>query len=311
MSQLTPAALEHFVSHHGIASVSDLKRVGLSSHTIRGLVEGGILHQVLRGAYRLPSVPLDESARCAAVCIAHPEVVISGPTAGRIWGFRRLPSDSRIHVLGPPASRPTIANWVVPYRTRAFHDEDVQMRTDGILVTTRQRTALDLARTLTPTNLLSVVEQAMSDGHLTEDDMRRVAVDWISPQRPWLRSYLETLDHRLAGGAADSHYEVVLGDALARGGIPDLVRQFSIDLPGYGPARFDLAVPNLRWAIEIDVFPTHSETAGRQSDAWRDRSAMELGWLVDRVVEADFGRALDDTVRRLIHSYERRKAECR
>ena len=115
-----------------------------------------------------------------------------------------------------------------------------------------------------------------------------------------MRSYLETLDCRLEGGAADSHHEVILGSALEAAGIEGLVRQFQIDLPGYGPARFDLAVPELRWAIEIDVFPTHSETAGRMSDEWRDRSASEVGWRVDRVVEANFGPAIGRTVQRLV-----------
>jgi hypothetical protein len=308
MPDLTPAALDHFSSHHGIASAMELTGAGLSTHAIRKLVRAGVLNQVLKGAYRLPAVPLDELGRCAAVCVAHPDLVVSGPTAGRIWGFRKLPSDRRIHVLGPPASQPTVASWVAPYRTAAFHPEDVHIRADGIAVTSRQRTALDLARMLNSTNLLSVIEQAIRDGGLTEDEMRRVAVDWISPQRPWLRNYLEVLDRRLDGGAADSHHEVLLGDALNAAGICGLVRQFSIVLPGYGPARFDLAVPDLRWAIEIDIFPTHAETAGRRSDSWRDRAAAEIGWSVDRVVESDFGPALDDTVRRLLLSLDVRSA---
>ena len=308
MPYLTPAALDHFSSHHGIASAAQLWRAGLSVHTIRQLVRAGVLHQVLKGAYRLPAVPLDELGRCAAVCAAHPDLIISGPTAGRIWGFRKLPPDRRIHVLGPPASRPTIATWVVPYRTSAFHPEDVYMRSDGIAVTSRERTVLDLARTLDSTNLLSVIEQAIRDGELTEDDMRRVAVDWMSPQRPWLRRYLEILDRRLDGGTADSHYEMLLGDALNAAGMRGLVRQFSIVLPGYGPARFDLAVPDLRWAIEIDIFPTHAETAGRRSDASRDRAAAEIGWSVDRIVESDFGPALDDTVDRLLSTLDHRSA---
>jgi hypothetical protein len=200
---------------------------------------------------------------------------------------------------------------VLPYRTAAFHPEDVEVRPDGISVTSRQRTALDLARTLESVDLLSVIEQAMRDGRLDIDDMRRVAVDWLSPRRPWLRSYLEVLDRRLRGGAADSHYEVLLGDALNAAGIRGLVRQFSIDLPGYGPARFDLAVPELRSAIEIDIFPTHSETAGRESDEWRDRCALELGWVVDRVVEADFGPSLDLTVHRILSSHRQRRSSLR
>lgn len=311
MAQFSRAAMAHFEKHHGIASASQLVGSGLSVHAIRALVDAGNLDLVLRGAYRLPAVPLDELGRCVAVCTAHPDVVVSGPTAGRIWGFRRLPTDKRVHVLTPPQSQRTISTWVVQYRTSAIHPEDVVVRGDGIRVTTRERTALDLARSLNPVDLLSVVEQAMRDGRLSADDMRRVAVDWLSPRRPWLRSYLETLDRRLGGGPADSHYEVLLGDALGAAGLSGLVRQLSIDLPGYGPARFDLAVPDLRWAIEIDIFPTHSETAGRKSDIWRDRCASEIGWVVDRVVESDFGSSLESTVRRLVQSHHQRQSSFR
>jgi len=311
MTHFTRAALAHFEAHHGIASISDLKSAGLSDYAVRNLVEMGSLELVLQGAYRLPAVPLDELGRCTAVCAAHPDVVISGPTAGRMWGFRRIPNDFRVHLLAPPTSQRTIASWVKPYRTNAFHSEDVVVRRDGIAVTSRQRTVLDLARMLDSTSLLSVIEQAMNDGRLSSDDMRRVAVDWLSPRRPWLRSYLMTLDRRLSGGAADSHYEVLLGDALKRAGIRGLARQYSIDLPGYGPARFDLAVPDLLWAIEIDVFPTHFETAGRESDEWRDRSARQLGWSVERVVKADFGSSLEDTIIRLLNVHSRRQSSFR
>jgi hypothetical protein len=300
MAQFSRVAIAHFEKHHGIASTSQLLEAGLTVHGIRTLVDAGNLDLVLRGAYRLPAVPLDEPGRCVAVCAAHADVVVSGPTAGRLWGFRRIPADRRIHVLAPPHSQRTISQWVVPYRTSAIHAEDVLVRLDGIRLTSRERTALDLARSLKSVDLLSVIEQAMSDGRLTADDMRRVAVEWLSPRRPWLRSYLETLDRRLKGGAADSHHEVILGEALEAAGIQGLVRQFQVDLPGYGPARFDLAVPELCLAIEIDVFPTHSETAGRRSDEWRDRSANEIGWRVDRVVESDFGHEFGNTVQRLV-----------
>ncbi len=197
------------------------------------------------------------------MCAAHPELAISGPTAGRLWGLRRLPRDHRIHVLAPPASHPVTARWVMPYRTAAVHARDVVRRPDGIAITSRARTALDLARFVSPTDLLSIIEQVIRDGQLDDDELRTVAVDWMSTQRPWIRRFLELLDGRLHGGPAESHGETVLGDALAAAGLVGLVRQYRIDLPGYGPARFDLAVPSVRLAIEVDLHPTHSETDGQ------------------------------------------------
>ena len=300
MAYFTTEALEFLRTHHGVATAADLQRCGLSAPAVRSLVEAGNLATVLKGAYHLPAVTLDEMARCAAVCASHPELAISGPTAGRLWGLRRLPRDRRIHVIAPPASHPASARWVVPYRTSAVHPCDVVRRSDGINVTSRARTALDLARFVSPTDLLSIIEQVIRDGDLGDDELRGVAVDWMSTQRPWIRRFLELLDGRLHGGPAESHGETVLGDALAAAGVVGLVRQYRIDLPGYGPARFDLAVPSVRLAIEVDLHPTHSETDGRRRDAARDVAAGQIGWAVERVVEADFDKGLPAITRRIL-----------
>ena len=283
MAHLTAAAHEYFVCQHGVASVQQLLDSGLGLRQIERLERDGAIDLVLRGVYRACSVRLDELGRCAAVCLLRPDLVIAGPTAGRLWGFRRLPSDARIHAIGPPACQPTIAPWVRVYRTAAIHDHDVVRRTDGIRVTTRQRTAFDLARVLRADDLLSVIEQAMHDGRLDDQDLRDVAIDWLSPQRRWARTFLLQLDRRIGGGAAESHPEVVVGEALVAAGVHGLVRQFEIDIPGYGPARFDLAVPKRRRAIEIDIFPTHDETLGRARDRRRDAAATTIGWATTRL----------------------------
>jgi very-short-patch-repair endonuclease len=300
VASFTTESLEFLRTHHGVATATDLQRCGLSAHAVRSLIEAGNLVAVLKGVYRIPAVSLDEAARCAAVCAAHPEIAISGPTAGRFWGLRRLPRDHRIHVIAPPASHPSIVSWVKPYRTAAFHPDDIIRRSDGIAVTSRQRTALDLARFVGTKDLLSIIEQVIRDGDLDDDDLRTVAIDWMSPQRPWIRRFLELLERRLSGGPAESHGEVLLGAALAARGLVGLERQYWIDLPGFGPARFDLAVPDVRLAIEVDLHPTHHDTAGRRRDAARDAASHRLDWTVERLVEADLGPNLTSTAQRIL-----------
>lgn len=293
MPHLPQAAHRLFARQHGVASVSQLTAVGLSRRQLDRLEAFHAIDLVLRGAYRCPSVAVTEMTRCAAVCLANEEVVVAGPTAGRLWQFRRLPSDARVHVLAPPASNPSIARWVKPYRTAAIHAHDIVERPDGIRVTSRARTAFDLARHLRPDDLLSVIEQAMHDGRLTEDDMRAVAVEWLSPRRPWARTFLRQLDRRLGGGTAESHAEVVVANRLLAAGLRGLVRQYEVDLPGYGPARFDLADPRRRWAIEIDIHPTHDESLGRQRDRRRHVAAATLGWFISHLDRRTYERGLD------------------
>ena len=307
MAHLTPHAHGLFARQHGTASVQQLLTTGLSLREIRHLQRAGALELVLRGAYRTPSAPITEASRSAAVCLARPDVAIAGPTAGRLWGLRRLPFDRRIHVLAPRASQPAAVRWVVPYRTDARHDCDVVDRGDGIKVTSRARTALDLARWLDADDLLSVIEQVVHDGRLTDDDLLAVAVDWLSPQRPWVRHFLQSLDRRLPGGAAESHPEVRVADALRRAGVRGLVRQFRTELPGYGGARFDLAVPELRWAIEVDLHPAHRESMGSTSDRRRDHAAAAIGWSTSRIDDEAYAHRFNETIAELAALHTRRR----
>lgn len=301
MTKLPEEAHRLLARQHGVASSHQLRDCGLTTRQIQHLADAGQLHHLRRGAYASPSVRLDELAHCVALCVACAHVTIAGPTAGRMWGFRHVSADRRVHVISTPQSQPASDRAVAVYRTAAIHPDDVIERTDGIRVTSRARTSLDLARHLPPDRLLSVIEQAMRDGALSDSDMRRVAVDWISPQRPWLRTFLDQLDRRLPGPAAESKPEVDVGQALAGAGVVGLERQYEIQLPGYGIARFDLAVPGLRWAIEVDVHPVHEELAGRASDQRRDAAAVALGWLVSRIsrmrYRSSFSEVVDDLVR--------------
>jgi hypothetical protein len=303
MVSLTAPAHDHFARQHGVASVPQLVQAGVDRRQIERLAETGAIELVLRGVYRSRSVQLDELGRCAAICLTRPDIAIAGPTAGRLWRFRRLPRDERVHVLAPPASNPAIAAWVRTYRTAAVHADDIIERSDGIRITTRARTAFDLARSLRSDDLLSVIEQAMHDGGIDEWALRSVAVDWLSPRRPWVRAFLRQLDRRLTGGAAESHPEVRVGAALAQSGVRGLVRQYELDIPDYGPARFDLAVPSMRWAIEIDVFPTHDETIGRLRDHRRDAAAVNSGWVTTRLSRLEYEGDLDGWIERTASLY--------
>lgn len=305
MPHLSPAVHHLFAAQHGVASLDQLLATGLSVSQLRRLESRGAVERVLNRAYRSPSVPFDDLARCAAVCLARPAVVIAGPTAGRIRGYRRNPRDLRIHFLSPPGSHPVAQPWAVPYRTTAFHACDVVSRPDGIRLTTHARTALDLARWLRGDDLLSVIEQARHDGQLDDAELWAVAADWLCNQRPWAWAYVRQLGRLLPGGPAESHPEVRVAAALTTAGVVGVVRQFPIELPGYGSARFDLAVPGLRWAIEVDVHPTHTETSGAARDERRDTASIAIGWTVSRVRRGSYEREFAGAIGELVGEYRR------
>lgn len=311
MTKLSADAHRLMSQQYGVASSRQLLTTGLSPRQVQHLADTGQLVRVARGAYASPSVELSELARCVALCLARQDLVVAGPTAGRIWNFRHVSRDLRIHVIAPPHAQPSTDPRIAVYRTAAIYPDDVIVRPDGLRVTSRARTALDLARHVEPRQLMSIIEQAMRDGNLSDCDMRRPAVDWISPQRRWLTTYLEQLDRRLPGKPADSRPEVDLGQALLDAGIHGLERQFDIDLPEYGPARFDLAIPAIRWAIEVDVHPTHRDHEGAASDRRRDAGAVALDWLVSRVSRERYERWFGDVVTDLVQIYHARHGALR
>lgn len=303
MTYLSAAAHGLLNRQHGVASIEQLEQSGLSRGQVEHLELNGALVNIVRGAYRSPSVPETELTRCAALCLSRPHVAVAGPTAGRLHGFRRVSGDRRIHLIAPPGAQPaTATSTVITYRTAAIHPQDIIARDDGIRVTSPARTALDLTRSLNFGDLVSVIEQAMHDGAISEDDMRAVAVDWVR-RRPWVRRFLDALDCRLGGGAAESHPEVRVGRALRAAGVRGVERQLRIELPSYGSVRFDLAVPALKWAIEVDVFPTHEELTGAISDRRRDDAAHQAGWIVSRISRTRYEAAFDEEIRMLTNQF--------
>ena len=58
-------------------------------------------------------------------------------------------------------------------------------------------------------------------------------------------------------------------------------------LPNGLRIRIDLAVPDVRWAIEIDVHPDHILLEGTTRDKRRDRQCHLIGWQIERVTEVD------------------------
>lgn len=301
MSHLPANVHRLFAAQHGVASLVQLRDAGLGLRQIEHLERAGAILGAVRGAYRSPSAPVTELSRCAACCLAHPQVAVASVTAGRIWSFRQLPTDLRIHLLAPRSSNPsTVSAGVVTYHTNAIRPTDIIQRRDGIRVTSRARTAMDLGRTLATSAHRSVIEQAAHDGRLTRADLMSVGLPFAA-YRPWVVSYLETVMDRIEGNA-ESHAELRVGEALRTRGVTNLVRQFPVSLSGRR-IRFDLAVPGVQWAIEVDVFPTHRESAGIVADAERDRLARSEGWTIDRVSEHDYELAFDRTIDRLANRY--------
>jgi very-short-patch-repair endonuclease len=305
-------SLDHSVAewmrqHHSIVSSSALAALGVSNGQRRRLVGAGVLERVVDGAYRFAGRELDDLARSAAICTSRPQLTIAGPTAGRIWNIRRSPRDGFIYVIGPPGGQSCREPWVKLYRTALLHDDEIVCRRDGIRLTSPPRTVIDLTRFLSPVELASAIEWVLSERICTAATLRRLAGRLDTPGRPWVRRFLGVLDGRVRASPRESEWEMKVHDALVAAGVGDLETQVWKDIPGYGRARFDMAIPHLRWALEVDVHPEHRTIEGQGGDHRRDRAARTVGYEIERVGEAALTANFDDEINALAASIEARR----
>ena len=177
---------------------------------------------------------------------------------------------------------------LILHQTTSIRSSDVQRRADGINIASPTRLAFDLAAFLPVQDHASVVEQLIAERRCSVDELGAIARRLCHPRRPGSLRFVRSLMARGERPAAESHYEVVLGDALRARGIPVVPQVADLQLPNGSKIRIDLAVPELRWAVEIDVHPDHLFLEGTTRDKRRDRQCHLIGWQVERATEVDF-----------------------
>ncbi len=118
---------------HGIVTREQLIGDGFSHREIDRWTQRQLFVRVHNGVYRVATSPDTFHARCVAACAADPEVVIAGPAAARLWGFRHVWRTEQPIVL-VAHDRTPLARNVTLRRTNVLDDEDRVQRGDGICV---------------------------------------------------------------------------------------------------------------------------------------------------------------------------------
>jgi hypothetical protein len=308
MSGLTPAATRWLTDHHGVITAERLRLCGVGRKTVLRLLGDGVLRLVERGIFRATAVAESLEQRCALVCAAHPGGFITGPTAGTLAGLRRMPRHAPIHLSVHHRVHLDDVPGVRLRRTTALTTADRLARDDGITVASWARLAFDLAADLRSLDHLSAVQQLLHERKVTFEELSAIERRLGHPARPGsgrFRFNLERLDHAAPN---ESHPEVVLAEALRARGVP-VEHQTRVVRTSTGrEARIDLAVPAIRWGIELDIHPEHRTLDGQANDAVRTRDLHRHDWQIEPVSERDMERvaALADE---LVGIYETRRRQ--
>ena len=304
MSGLTPAATRWLSAHHGVITAARLQRCRVGRKTLLRLTNDGVLRLVQRGIYVAKFVPPTLEQRCAVLCAAHPAGFITGPTGGTFSGLRRMPREAPIHLAVRHGIHLPRSPGVRFRQTTSIEPVDRTIRADGIIVASWARLAFDLAADLRPLDHLSVLQQLLHEKKVSTDELVAIERRLGHPARPGsgrFRFNLERLDHSAPN---ESHPEVELAEALRARGIPIEHQTRLVRASNGRTARVDLAVPAIRWGIELDIHPEHRTFDGHANDARRRRDLHLIDWQIETVTELDMQDvdAIADELARLYHA---------
>jgi very-short-patch-repair endonuclease len=231
--------------------------------------------------YACASLPIDHARRTrAAARLALPGAVVSGRSAGVIWGVDLAGPDDDVECTLAPECRAGSVRGIRVTR-RALPAAEVTRR-GGVPVTTVGRTALDLARIQPVDEAVVALDQFLRTGLLTLDQLRASAAALSGPGCRQIRRAAA-----LADGLAESPQETRVRLLLHRSRLPRPTAQYTVRGPrGQFVARVDFAWPDAKVALEYEgVWHGQSQQVARDRRRLNDLSAA--GWTIVFVTAAD------------------------
>ncbi len=293
---------DQLAAHHGVVSREWLMNHGFSAARIRTMLEHGVLIEVHRAVYRASCTPITELQQIVGLALRY-DAVASHATAGRMAGLRKLGPNCGLEVSAPRSRRPDYSDARM-YATRDLHGRDLLRRPDGVVLTRVPRTVFDLAARLRPHALESIIEQCLGQKLCTFADFVEVDDRLGRKGRQGSARFAEVLGSR-DGKARPvaSDYEMRFTRAWEAAGLPPLVRQMPLVLPGGEEIHPDFAEPSRRFLVEVDHRTWHGGHQENMYDRWRDRQCHLLGWHTERVSDDDIDLRLRRTLAELARIY--------
>jgi very-short-patch-repair endonuclease len=258
----------------GLMTRPQLVKIGLSRGQIARLVDSGRLVEIVGGVYLVGGAPANDLVHLAAACLATGGVA-SHRSAGHLQGLVDLaPSRPEVTVGPTKGSR----QGPVVHRSMDLVARDI-IRVDGIRTTNATRTLIDLGGVVPASMLEAALERALHARLTTFDRLVRRFFEVARHGRTGvgpLRLLLIDRDPSLA--PAESDLETLLLRILRQAGLPEPIRQFTVNLGGV-VFHLDVSYPELKIFIEGDGFGTHSTRKAFERDRERQNLLVADGWL--------------------------------
>ena len=159
MSDIDSVIARFAAAQHGVVAARQIVDADVSEAALRRRVADRRLRRIHRGVYAVGPQPLTLRGRWMAATLACGDnAALSHVSAGALLDIRAT-SSSLIHVTVAGPSRRRRRDNLRIHTLRTWHPHDVT-DVDGVRVTSPERTLLDLAATLSLTQLRRAYEQA-------------------------------------------------------------------------------------------------------------------------------------------------------
>lgn len=277
---------ELFARQHGVARDQQVLDIGMTRRTLGRRLQSGVFRRVTPGVVaRAGQRRTFEARSMAAQLLLGERSFLDGPTAGAMYGLRRMArspvwasTDARIHVDVPAWIRASTRTWV--------DSGDVTSR-GPFRIASPTRMLLTLAATTTPDRFEQIAEDAWHLGLATPGAIRTYVERVRRPGRRGvgaLDKWLETVADRRR--PAQSGLELDVISAIRAAGLPEPTRQHPVVLGDASVVHLDVAWPDVRLAVEPGHSWWHGGDAKMHADQARDRACGEQGWHVVRLDES-------------------------
>jgi very-short-patch-repair endonuclease len=244
-------------------------------------LRGPFIVRVLQGVYRPAWVPLTHKLKCQAASLVLPEqAVVSGLSAASVLGLRLARPDDDVTVALPIGVSAPQRRGIRLRHVREQHIGDQQL--DGVRLAHSRRLAFDAAVVRTVPDATAALDALVRHGLVDLDEFRTWLFTCHDNNVRKVRRAVELVDPR-----AESWPESITRVHLVEAGF-DVVPQYKVIIESRVIARVDLALPDLRIAIEYDG-RWHDTELQRSLDNGRLAALRAAGWTVI-VVTADLLR---------------------
>lgn len=273
-------AMELAATQHSLITVAQAYTAGLTRRQVQDRVRQRVLARVHQGVYRYTAARETREQQLLAACLAvgRPSAA-SHRAAAAMHGIWLIPAG--LIELSVGRDRTPTLQGVVTHRL-ADLDPRWIIEIDGVPVTNPARTVVDLGAVLPFGSVSRALDRAIGRKLTTLVEVR-AAMDAVARKgRAGVGTVRELLVER-GDAPHGTVLELRMSTLLRVNGIPTPIAQHTVlDGRGQFVGAVDFAYPELRYAIEVDGYESHSMLSEFHHDRARQNDLVDLGWSVHR-----------------------------